>query len=628
MKKIIAVILTVVMFASIISGCGKKKVSTKNQALFKTDFSKYKSSDEIPDWQGDQLSIIKWVQAANPTSTLDKSSSLKNDPITAEIKRITGIDYNLDESFDNADSSFDAVIAKLIASNNFPHIAEGIPDASSLIKNNYLWEIGDYVKEYAPTVYKMFGPDSGTLYAKRWEKQIKDYGGVYDLAIAPTTEPMRPLVEAGILDIPMDKVNAVCNVKSPYPSIAVREDVLKKLYPNAYTNAQLEEIYNKNGKFTEKEIFDIPIESPQDFVDLLYKIRDLEIKENDKDTYATFTHTGMDNWPALQQLGSMFGFVNNQNPSASYFSYYDLKDKEIKPGFKSKWLKDILKTYNKMIRDGVASEEALVDTNNVFKEKLNNGKYIVAYGSYIPSDSDLREGIQYRKVYAKYKTNTNDTLFVDNDYTKYNTYTFFKDSLSEEQLIQVLRMFEFLVSDAGEKLCFWGTKKMGLYKEDKNGNLQYTDEQVKNQMINSTKYGYDKIAELGLKTSVWPGRICNYATKYFPPLSYVSEYTTWKKAYDPGSIESLKTYAGMQPLIYSDAFLNKFPEAKNFWNARNGFEEALVKIFAAQTDDEFEKKYKIMVRYAEDNGLTDEFYKKATKWYNDEYNKEYMDLIK
>ena len=83
----------------------------------------------------------------------------------------------------------------------------------------------------------------------------------------------------------------------------------------------------------------------------------------------------------------------------------------------------------------------------------------------------------------------------------------------------------------------------------------------------------------------------------------------------------------MQPMIYADAFLTQFEGAKNFWNARNGFEDAMVRVFAAKTDEEFEKRFNEMVKYAEDKGLTDEFYKEATKWYKEVYNKDFMHLI-
>lgn len=628
MKKIISMILAITVVAGTATGCKKEGSSMLDNEAYKTDFSQYKSSDEIPSWEGENLSIIKWVQASNPVSTCNKNYNLNEDPITKEIKRITGIDYNLDESFDNAESSFDAVVAKVISTNSFPHVAEGISDISSLVKNEYLWEIGDYIKEYAPTVYEKFGPESGTLYADLWNNQEKTYGGVYELAIGASTEPMRPLFDAGQIDVDEETFNKVFSPTSAYPSVKVRDDILKKLYPESHSVDELIEIFEKNGKFTEEEIFDIPLESPEDFIVMLERIRDLKLMDGSNEVYATFTHVGMDNWAIMQQMGAMFGHTSSNNPSLSYFSFYDKKAKELKPTFKETWFKDLMREYNRWVREGIASEEALVDANNVFKEKLNNGRYIVTYGSYTPNEAALNGKYKYRPVYAKYKVDTDTALFAGTDYTKYNKYTFFKDSLSEEQLIQLIRMFEFLVSDAGEKLCYWGTKEMGTYTEDENGNLAFIDEAVKNEAILKETYGNKTIAPLGLDSSVWPGRIMNHASKYYPRFTYADELQTWTKAYSSAQYGELETVTSLMPNIYGEAFLNQFEGAKSFWNARNGFENAMLRVFAAGTDEEFEAKFNEMLKYAEDNGLTDELFKEATKWYNEEYNKEYMQYIK
>ena len=65
---------------------------------------------------------------------------------------------------------------------------------------------------------------------------------------------------------------------------------------------------------------------------------------------------------------------------------------------------------------------------------------------------------------------------------------------------------------------------------------------------------------------------------------------------------------------------------------RNRFNEhrlgKLINKIKESTDEEFEAKFNEMLKYAEDNGLTDELFKEATKWYNEEYNNEYMQYIK
>ena len=66
MKKIISMILAITVVAGTATGCKKEGSSMLDNEAYKTDFSQYKSSDEIPSWEGENLSIIKWVQASNP----------------------------------------------------------------------------------------------------------------------------------------------------------------------------------------------------------------------------------------------------------------------------------------------------------------------------------------------------------------------------------------------------------------------------------------------------------------------------------------------------------------------------------------------------------------------------------
>jgi len=634
MKKIVSCLLAASMSLALIS-CSKKDGNEEiNLDIETVDFSQYKDSEDIPAWEGEKLSLIKWGQASNTASKVSKTEIVTDDPVSKELERITGITYSADESFDNNGNSYDAVIAKLIAADDFPHIAEGIPDATQLVKGDYLWNIEPYLKKYAPTLYKLFGAESKTLYGDFWKYQMDTYGGIYELPIGYISRGLEDMRDKdGTVDLTDQQLRAILNKDiSYYPYFYMRDDILKQLYPQAHTVAELKEIYEKNGEFTAEEILDVPINSTEEFIDLLYRIKDLGLKDGDAEVYPTFTHVGADNWPVLVQLGGMFGYataVPGENPN--YFSYYDMTDDTIKPTFKQEWFKDILKTYNKLIRDEVASPEALIDTNQLFKEKLNNGRYIVCYGSYYPSESALAGKYAYRKVYCNFPSvDESKFLYNDYDYTKNHKITFFKSSLDEKQLVQVLRMIEFVASDVGQKLMYWGPKSAGYYTEHEDGTLTYNDEDVKNQMLKPSQYGKDKIMKMGLgygTVSAWPGKIYINTTKYDPKAMYAAEMETWSSAYDAARIKKQILTPSVAPNIYDSKALEKLPEVQRFWNARNGFEDALLKVFAASDDKEFEELYNKMIKYADDNGLTDEAYEQYTELYKNELNKSYMHYI-
>jgi len=634
MKRLISCLLIAAMCAPII-GCSKGDGDkTVKVNLEPKDFTQYKDSEEIPDWEGEKLELIKWGQASNTASKVSKTNIVTDDPVTKELERITGVTYSVDESFDNNGNSYDAVVAKLIAANDFPHMAEGIPDATQLIRGEYLWNLEPYLKTYAPTLYKLFGPDSKTMYGDFWKYQKENFDGIYELPLGYMTRGLEDMRDKdGTVDMTDEQLRAILNKDiSYYPYFYMRDDILKQLYPQAHTVAELKAIYEERGEFTKEEILDVPIKSSQDFLDLLYKIKDLNLKDGDAEVYPMFTHVGADNWPVLVQLGGMFGYatsVPGENPN--YFSYYDMNDDTVKATFKQPWFKDILKMYNKLVRDEVASPEALIDTNNLYKEKLNNGRYIVCYGSYSPSEAALGGRYAYRKVYCDFPSvDESKFLYNDYDYTKNHKLTFFKDSLSEEQLVQVLQMLEFCASDAGQKLMYWGPKSAGYYTENADGTIDYVDEEVKNQMIKPGQYGSDKLIKMGLgygTTASWPGKVYFVHSKYNPRAVYADELETWSSAYDGARIKKQTLTPSAAPNIYDAQALAEIPEAQRFWNSRNGFEDALLKVFAASNDAEFEELYNKMVKYAEDNGLTDETYKQYTELYKTKLNASYMHYI-
>ncbi len=632
LKRIIAFLLVLTMGISI-AGCGEKKeknnVKTNIEPI---DFTQYKDSEEVPSWEGEKLSLIKWEQASNTSSTTSKSKIVTDDPVSKELERITGITYSVDESFDNGGNSYDAVVAKLIAADDFPHIVENLPDPSSLIKSDYLWDVEPYMEKYAPTLYRIFGPSSKTLYGDLWNYQKETYGGIYEISI-PTVSGANSLTALkdidNSIDITPEQIRAIADTDiSAYPYFYMRDDILKQLYPQAHTVAELKEIYNKNGSFTKEEILDVPINSPDEFIDLLYRIKDLNLKDGDAEVYPMFTHVGADNWPVLVQLGGMFGYATatpGENPN--YFSYWDMEEGKILPTFKQPWFKDILKMYNKLIRDEVCSPEALVDTKQLFDEKLNNGRYIVCYGSYCPSDANINGDFRYRKVFCNFTSaDESKYLFAQYDYTQFDRYSFFKNSVSEEQLVQILQMFEFVASNAGQKLMFWGPKSEGWYTEYEDGTLTYKDEQVKKEMLFSAENGTETIEPMGLAVT-WPSKVKIGTTKYVPKAMYSDEMKRWTTEYNGSRIKKQVLVPSNVPNVYNRKVLETIPEMKRFWDSRNGFEDALLKVFAAQDDEEFEKLYNTMVKYAEDNGLTDKTFEEFNDYYVNVLNKDYMHYI-
>ncbi len=617
MKKKLALIMCLAVCATSISGC-KKENGGENAVSgdMSINFGDYKDSEDIPDWTGKKIKVSVW-QDAGATNAYLRYKESPDDVVTPEFERITGVTFDSDNSFDNAGNSFDAKITQVIASGDFPAMAYSLPELSDLVKSGALYDLTEYVEKYCPNVMKFFGPD--TVYGNIWKYQKEKYGGMYAIPTGIQKSAVRDMTKIDkTYNLTDEEIENICGVSSsPHGYVYVRDDILKMIYPEAHTLAELEDIYNKNGEFTEEEIFDVPLNSPQDFIDFLYKVDKLELPDDGNGKcYTTFTHVGTDNWMPCSVMLPLFGY------SGQYFNYYDLEKNQMQYTFKSDWFKDILKTYNKLVRDDVASKEALLDTQKGFDEKYTNGRYLVSLKS-TPPTGNMNNKYRYRKVYMKYTNGYDKVLSAGTGFDGDKKISFFKNGISEEDLIQTLRYIDFAVSLPGQKLTYFGPKSAGLYTEDENGKLAYKDEDLKNQCIDSNAYGNDLVVKYGLIVGPWPGRPIIDASMYRPSRFYSSK-RDMESAFNAGYVDPIVYPYYADSAIYGETAA--IPEVKKFWQARDAFEDSLTQVFAAENDAQFEERYKNMVDQAERTGLTDETLQKYQElWETD--NKLYMDNI-
>ena len=618
MRKISFLVAAVLTFSVFAGGCGKKEASNTDANAEYVNFADYENVDDIPDWTGEKVKLTVWGRANSPNdSNVGKIST--DDVVTPEILRITGVEYDKDNSFDNGGSSFDARIAKMIAADEYPDMAYSIPDLTGLVDKGVLYRLDEIIEEYAPNIYRLFGPNS-KVYGDSWKNQMEAFGGVYAISNSANRWAIRNIAEEdGSYELTPEQLNVMAGIGShDYGYFYMRDDVLKALYPEAHTVAELEEIFAKNGSFTKEEIFDVPIDSPEDFVNMLYKVKNYINENNLKNTYATFTHNGSDNWPVLTNMGLVMGY------NADYFSYWDKETKQIKYTYREDWFKDVLKTWNKLVTDDVASQEALIDTDATYKEKLNSGKYIVTLQDE-PSEAALNGEYRYRPVYCRYTYDKDKFVSFASDDSTMMRISFFNKRLTKQQLIQAVRALDLLASDAGQKMTYWGPKKAGLYTEAEDGTLQFKDDALRKEMCGNLS-GELKL-KYNLDAAAWPSYPKVVASKYYPP-AYYTKIEKYKSVYTPAIYEKAETVIGKSPAIYGNDFLSAVDGCKTFWAARNGFESALTKIFASANEQDFETNYKALIEYAERYDFNEETLKEANKFYEESYNADYMQNIK
>ena len=182
------------------------------------------------------------------------------------------------------------------------------------------------------------------------------------------------------------------------------------------------------------------------------------------------------------------------------------------------------------------------------------------------------------------------------------------------------------------KFVHWGPKKAGLYEEDENGNMKYTDEKFKSAKV----YDGDKqvYVDYGLlsfpRIDLFMGN--DGINKYNPKLIY-GEYeeervaSNYKKMWNYSYFEPLPNF----PALDFQWQIWNFPKysdgIKKFWNARQATEDAMKTVFTATNDEEFEKYYQNMLSVMKTNGYDDATLDDMTNIVKEE-NKDLYDELK
>ncbi|WP_127582516.1 hypothetical protein [Paenibacillus koleovorans] len=573
---------------------------------------KVSDSSELPNWTGKELKLTYWSgQGAGGARKIVKSGG---DVVSPEVLRVTGISIDEDNSYDNGGGqTFDQKLALVNAANDWPSIVVNPGNLKALVENNKVYDLTDLLPKYAPNVLKKIPKDLSTI----WNDDDSVTGGkpgkVYAVP-SGLNESSLALVDS-TLDKDKYSVYPLSLPPEAKGFVVVRDDILKKLYPNAKTQKQIEELYLKNGKFTKEEIFDVPINSKKDFIQMLYDIKQLGIKEGNQEVFPSYAFAGQDNWNLVNVLQ---GWLDGRFTTSNYFSYFNKKTQKFEYLFKTPQFKESLLTWNKLMRDGIFSKESFIDSYQVFTEKANKGLYAVLYGGTDGAAQNAQfekdgKPYRYRKVYLNIPLQA-DTYPV---YAKMPTQTLsiaiFKDKVKEEDVPQILKWIDFMVSDTGEKLSAWGPKSAGLWDET-NGKRLFKDKDLEAYMLAGTATDKAIFYNLrnGINSSNMPngGMMPTYmrlgASKFAPAVAYDKKLiaTAANTYFRAGLVENTEYVLSRAPQFYS--YTAAVPDADKAWKARTGgFEQPLTRVMTADNDAQFDKLFADFLATAEKYGYTD-----------------------
>ncbi|MBO4896668.1 MAG: hypothetical protein J5590_00030 [Clostridia bacterium] len=577
MKKLIALLMAVLMVMCLFTGCGKKK----RQAGSIVD-GKYVPAEEfdITLWYTQGLDFTPGNEIAD-----NVVSKWVYDNTLVKVANIYG----------NGGGQWDNKLSTLVAGNNLPNViacgaGQGPAHFAKLAENKLVLEITDEMLEtYAPNYLKRVPKETIDMF----RVDGKLYGLPYYQVSSKATNP-------DLDDETLEKIDEYIRgiTKDEHCALWIRDDVLKKIYPQCKTWKEIYEVA-KEGAPCMDLAHDIPITTKEEYVDFMYKIKDLNLKSDTGKPMYAFGYSGGDNWEALNYIG---GDIMGYSPQY-YTSAWKDDTKEIVIPLVEDIAYEGAKLQNKMLRDNVFDRESLLHTTDIYTEKVLDGQYAIFAGDMIPGGVEglnnklEAEGKSYR--YRPFAVNIpNDPGYLpgktQNKWTKSICFTKVND---ENDLIQLLNWVNVTCSDEFEEVFWWGTPEDGLYTEE-DGVRTYTDDRFNKRFIDGDKAALENKDTKGIgveavDAGVWYVNPVNEKqTKYAPVIYNKTFKLTPYQAVTKVTPDSEHAVTRLFPPAYVwDACYADIPDVVQFWAQREQWENAFKKAFTAESDDDFEAKW-------------------------------------
>lgn len=579
-QKIFAVLGVLLTALFLFSACNNKKANTAE-----TRDGAYTPTKD--------LKITIWnTQGTDYTRTPTLPKNLLSDWVEENTRVF------IENIYGNDGGQWDTKLYRLIAGDNLPDViscssGQGPAHFAKLAEADKIWPIAqEMLEKYAPNVLKRIPEDM--LECFKIDGVL--YGLPYTFNSDEKTQPDMTAEELKLVQeycVPNDYDETAC--------IWIRDDIAKQLYPNAKSWAEICSLIEETQKPVGDELFDIPINTTQDYVDLMYKIRDMNLTENGKPVYA-FGYDGGDNWTGLCYLGGdMMGYATH-----FYTASWNPVTEEMRVPLTEPIVKDAAKLQNQMVIDKVIDPESLVHTNTMYKEKVLNGQYVIAALGTAGGANKVNEQLEkagksyrYRPLYSsvpnrpEYAAGKQPKLWVSS--------MGFLKTLSEDELIQALNWFNLCLSDEYEEIYWWGPKEAGMYTEDENGVRTYTDDRFTQRFLYGNDsalpseecMGIGRLSDVGL---LYPSAINISQSRWSPVVMHKSFHLTpYNYSFkglrfldDSPHVTDLKEFPSSD--VWSPGF-SEIPEVVKFWGNREQWEQPFKIAVSAESPEKFEEKW-------------------------------------
>lgn len=593
LKKFFAAALAAVMLISFATGCKEKK---KEEAVMNTDgkFTPQKDMD-----------ITVWVTQG---SDYVPPVTAKDNVVEKWLKEKTRV--NVKNAYGNGGGQWEAVLARLISGGNFPEIVacgggQGPTHFAKLAKAKEIWELTpELLQTYAPDVWKKVPKEM-------WER-IKVDGKIYGI---PYSFPVDREIDPDITDEELAAWGEAVpsNIGT---SLWIRDDILKMIYPDAMSYEDIMKLMEEKGTIGD-ELYDVPLDSTEKIVDLMRKIKNLNLKAGEKQVYA-FGYAGADCWVPFARLGpDLSGYVGH-----NYITSWNTEKNEIEIPLTGNVIKETAKLQNQLLREKVIDPESLMHTDAQCKEKILNGQYAMAVLSAVEHPPIINSNLEssgkkfhYRPLYTKVTPQKGYGVCKNN--VSWGKSLGILKTVSADDLPQILNWINTQFTDEWEEVRYWGPKEAGLYEDKADGSRLFKNEELNKKYVYKQATNINQEDCYGLNDGCGMFYVTFKTQSKWDPMIYNHKMSYVLVPESAGKLSPESKYK-VDPVIAPpfnvwDAEYANLDSVVSFWSTRSQWEDPFKLTLVAKSDEEFEKKWKEAVDNLKSVADVDQMAKDMTK---------------
>lgn len=466
MKKWSSILLIIAMTLSVLSGCmgdspkgneaksNEKSTNDTTKPAGTSDNSGTDSSGKtyaeqhIDEWPVLKVRMTNYLQTGNFTPTEDVLT-----PIWREKTKV------IPETVTSPGSNPQNAVQQWLAADNLPQVfvtigvGQGTDNYKLLKTNKKLREITlEDVKKYMPRFTAWLTEEGGNIEDWYNDNIDPEDGKLWDIPIVsglnlPGYEGTRALNETNL-------------GMAPY-YFYIRDDVLKKVFPNAKTESELVEMYKQQGgNLSHDDLFgDIPIDSMDDLLKFYQQVQSLNLTVNNKPVYAQLQSSSQNINSTLWSMFSINGYLwwqlGERQPKGENLTYTPITPE---------W-KEYYRWWNTIYTNKLIDPETFIQKDDQMNSKAISGQYYiinqwgpVADARRYAKDNNLNYGYRIVPYFRnmslinKYADIRPRPVNMDGQFGAFAITT----EVSDKDFPQIMNWFDWNMSKEAAELRTWG----------------------------------------------------------------------------------------------------------------------------------------------------------------------------